>query len=401
MSWTTAADLRAQVQKLWERGLLLASLVSGEPLFPRRLMLKKPTSAEITDRFEPVRMWIADLRQGTHYRLTMRELKHHIIGCNIIPDEIWIDTLDDALSLIGKELEAERFNKLVALTRERRPVLLPWLERCPLKALGSAEDWPLLLDVVDWMQSHPRPGIYLRQVELQGIHTKFIEAHRAVLMELLDLALPPAAVDTEAAGVNKFCRRYGFLEKPLRIRFRILDPELALLPMCTDQDIAVIQDAFILLNLKVSRVFITENEVNFLAFPKLPGSMVIFGAGYGFEILAQAMWLHRCDIHYWGDIDTHGFAILDQLRAYLPNAESFLMDRETLMAHELQWVSEPQPLRRDLARLSTEEGALYEDLRDNRIHPAIRLEQERIGFGWVKAALDRLLIRKKVSFLKE
>jgi hypothetical protein len=69
------------------------------------------------------------------------------------------------------------------------------------------------------------------------------------------------------------------------------------------------------------------------------------------------------------------------------------MDRETLMAHELQWVSEPQPLRRDLARLSTEERALFEDLRDNRIRPAIRLEQERIGFGWVKTALNLLLIR--------
>jgi hypothetical protein len=115
--------------------------------------------------------------------------------------------------------------------------------------------------------------------------------------------------------------------------------------------------------------------------------MVIFGAGYGFEMLAQAKWLSRCAIHYWGDIDTHGFAILDQLRACLPHAESFLMDRETLMAHRQQWVREPQPLSRDLVHLRTEEQALYDDLRDNRISPAIRLEQERIGFGWVKAAL--------------
>lgn len=393
MRWTTPADLRAQVQKLWDKGLLPASLVSGKPLFPRRLTFRKPTSAEISDRFEQVRTWIADLRQGTHYRVVMRELRHHIIGSNTIPDEIWIDTLDDALSLIGKGRDAGQFNRLVALTRERQPVLLPWLERRPLEALKLAEDWPLLLDIVGWMQSHPRPGIYLRQIELPGIHTKFIEAHRAVLMELLDLALPPDTVDTEATGINKFCRRYGFLDKPLRIRFRILDPELALLPMSTDHDIAVNQDTFVRLDLKVRRVFITENEVNFLAFPKLRGSMVIFGAGYGFEILAQATWLHQCAIYYWGDIDTHGFAILDQLRAYLPHAESFLMDRETLMAHELQWVREPQPLRRDLARLSKEESALFEDLRDNRIHPAIRLEQERIGFGWIKTALDRLLIR--------
>jgi hypothetical protein len=37
MSWTRPAALRAQVQKLWDRGDLLASVVTGEPLFPRRL----------------------------------------------------------------------------------------------------------------------------------------------------------------------------------------------------------------------------------------------------------------------------------------------------------------------------------------------------------------------------
>ncbi len=391
MTWTTPADLRAQVQKLWDKGLLLASLAEGEALFPRRLALKRPTSAELTDRFEQVRTWIADLRQGAHYRVVMREVRHHIIGSNAIPDEIWIDTLDDALALIGKSRDAVRFNGLVALTRECLPALLSWVSRRSLKVLELADDWPRLMDIVGWMKAHPRPGVYPRQMDIPGVHTKFIEVHRAVLMELLDISLPPEAVDTEAVGLSRFCRRYGFLDKPLRIRFRILDPELALLPTCTYQDIAVNQDAFNRLDLKVCRVFITENEINFLAFPNLPGSMVIFGAGYGFEMLAQAVWLRRSAIHYWGDIDTHGFAILDQLRAHLPHADSFLMDRKTLMVHELQWVSEPHPLRRDLARLSTEERALFDDLRDNRIRRAVRLEQERIGFSWVKTALKSLV----------
>ena len=60
--------------------------------------------------------------------------------------------------------------------------------------------------------------------------------------------------------------------------------------------------------------------------------MVIFGAGYGFEMLNHARWLASRRIHYWGDIDTHGFAILDQLRRRFEHVESFLMDRETLLA---------------------------------------------------------------------
>ena len=95
----------------------------------------------------------------------------------------------------------------------------------------------------------------------------------------------------------------------------------------------------------------------------------------------------RCRLHYWGDIDTHGFAILDALRARFDHVESFLMDRATLMAFESLWGTEGRPIHRDLPRLTSEERALYDDLRDHRIGRSFRLEQERIGFVWVASAL--------------
>ena len=66
------------------------------------------------------------------------------------------------------------------------------------------------------------------------------------------------------------------------------------------------------------------------------------------------------------------------------------MDRETLMAHEAYWGEEPDPVTRDLPRLTPDEHALYDDLRDHRIRRHLRLEQERVGFGWVNAALTRV-----------
>ncbi len=391
MSWTRPADLRTQVQKLWDKGLLLASLATGASLFPRRLILKKPSSTQLADRFEDVRTWIADLRKGTNYRVVMRDLRHHIIGMNSVPDEIWIDTVEDALSFIGKSRDATRFSTVLAITRERQPVLEQWLAKRPLNALDLSEVWSQILDIVEWIQTHPRPGIYLRQMDIPGVHTKFIEAHRAVLIELLDLVLSPEAIDVHAVGTEQFPRRYGFLNKPLRIHFRILDPAIALLPGEIDQYLAVNQDVFSRLDLNISRVFITENEINFLSFPNLQGSMVIFGAGYGFEMLAKAKWLNRTAMYYWGDIDTHGFAILDQLRAYFPHAESFLMDRKTLIAHEPQWVTEPHPVRRALARLDADERELYDHLCDDSVGHAVRLEQEKIRFSWVTASLENII----------
>jgi len=98
-------------------------------------------------------------------------------------------------------------------------------------------------------------------------------------------------------------------------------------------------------------------------------------------------------LHYWGDIDTHGFAILDQLRGKFAQVESFLMflmDRQTLMAHRALWGEEEKPALHDLPRLDARERALFDELRDNRIRRALRLEQERIGFHWVQAALARI-----------
>lgn len=135
----------------------------------------------------------------------------------------------------------------------------------------------------------------------------------------------------------------------------------------------------------------TWRQARTLALPNAPEALAVFGSGYGWEALAQARWLERCAIHYWGDIDTHGFAILDQLRGHFGHVTSFFMDRATLEAHTTFWGVEDKPSRADLHRLTPEERDLYDDLRDNRIRAGLRLEQEHVGFGWVCARLDRLL----------
>jgi hypothetical protein len=269
MSWTRpAADLRAQVQKLWERGDLLASVVTGEPLFPRRLTLRGPSSQEMTDRFDAVRAWIGELRRMPHCRVEMREFRHRLFGANAVPAaSAWIDSLDDALALIGKRRDASRFGALLELTRACQPPLLAWLAKRPLRALELADEWPACSTSSPGCRRHPRPGVYLRQVDIPGVHSKFIEAQRGVLGELLDLALPPAAIDPSAAGVSQFARRYGFRDKPQRIRFRILDRRHALLAGDPEQDLTLDARSFARIDPQVERVFITENEINFLAFP--------------------------------------------------------------------------------------------------------------------------------------
>ena len=385
MRWTSPADLRNQVQKLWDRGVLLRELIGNETAFPMRLKLKKPSSSELVDSFPDIQAWIAELRsKETHYRIVLRTLQHRILGANQLPNQIWIDTPEDAFAFIGKKEHIQRFASLLETTKHQHPSIVAWLEKRPLKALELHQEWDLILRVVSWMKEHPRPGIYLRQVDIPGVHSKIIESRKQVLSELFDLVLDPKAINADATGTRGFCERYGFKDKPIHVRFRILSPEQSIFPGKGDQDISIPHGTFADLNLNVDHVFITENEINYLTFPSLPRSMVIFGRGYGFESLASASWLQPKKLFYWGDIDTHGFAILDQFRSSFPSAQSFLMDQITFQHHKTFWEKEPKPETRELLRLTTEEAKLYEVLRIGTYGNNLRLEQERIRFGWLK-----------------
>jgi hypothetical protein len=155
-------------------------------------------------------------------------------------------------------------------------------------------------------------------------------------------------------------------------------------------DISTQAEEFASLHLNPRVVFITENEVNGLAFPPVDGAVVVFGLGYGLDALAGAEWLRRPRLIYWGDIDTHGFAMLARLRAYFPSAESLLMDEATLLAHGPLWVREDRPFVGELPRLTEAERQLFENLKLDRYGDHVRLEQERIPYGRLMMALRGL-----------
>jgi hypothetical protein len=385
--WTTAADVRAHVLRLWDRGRLLAGAAVPDDTFPLRVALKRPTTSELGTRFDDVRAWVAALRSVSHGRMELRDVNHRQLGPNQVPHAVWFDTLDDAAAFTGKTRELRRFRALVDITRSRLPELLVHLAKRPMDVLAVADEWPRLLDVVEWIAGNPRPGIYLRQVDVPGVHTKFIELHQRTLGAMLDLVLPEPAIDA-AVGHADFCRRYGFRDRPRLVRFRYLDPKPTITSIDHDRHLTLTASDFGRIT-PPGRVFMTENEINFLAFPESADAMVVFGAGSGFDHLANALWLADTPVHYWGDIDTHGMAILDQLRGYVPHAVSMMMDRDTLLAHRDFWGVEDKPTRRELSRLNLHEADLYDDLRDNRLQPNLRLEQERIRFGWVRAAVAR------------
>jgi len=346
-----------------------------ESLFPLELKLRRPDSRALSERFDEVRAWIRDLESEPAFQLEWAEVQHRVLGRNRIPSRVVVADRPNALRLIHREADAERFQQLAALTSERFPELHPWLARKPLTVLENARDWDRILDVLQWFRAHPRCGLYMRQLDIAGVDTKFIEARKPLLAELLDVLHAPVPA---APGPRWFERRYGLATKPLQVRFRILDAALAIRGLT---DLTVILPEMAALDLPARRVFITENDVNGLAFPNVPDSIVLFGLGYAVETLSAIPWLAHRDLHYWGDIDTHGFHMLHRLRALFPNVQSFLMDRDTLFKHKWLWVREENPYEGPLTHLTAQEQYVYQQLQ------GIRLEQERIPYTWLLKAL--------------
>lgn len=60
------------------------------------------------------------------------------------------------------------------------------------------------------------------------------------------------------------------------------------------------------------------------------------------------------------------------------------------LAGQALWNDEVSPTQRDLPHLTPDERAVYDSLRDNRLGKNVRLEQERIPFTQLQAALRQI-----------
>lgn len=406
--WTGVAELRSLSRAAWNRGVLLRELFEPTGAYPRRRPLKKPTATQLRSEFVAARAWAGELFGATgDFTLETVEVGRSTIGANEVPAAAVFASPRHEIAFAGRTREAQRFLQLAERLVALHPLLRAWVLKRPLELLELGEKALTAGQVALWLRENPSPGIYLRQLRLPGVHTKFVEGHRRVIDAMLSAlgaggGLPggvagedgPAAATSElpvallAAArtpAARFARRHGFVHPPERVRFRMLDPELPVLGSA--RDLTVTAEAFSTLDLPVERVLVTENLVNFLALPERPLTLALFGGGYGFSALREARWLRGCEVYYWGDVDTHGFQILDQLRSVHPHVSSLLMDEATLLSHRDAWGSEPAPSHATLTRLTVAEAAVYQGLRDNVHGPAVRLEQELIRWDW---ALDRL-----------
>lgn len=372
--WSTPADIEAKVRRRWAG--LLTGHAQGLSFEPIEVPLRGPSAREIAEDLTTARAWVDELTRhdARCYTLVHKQVGGRGVGRNSVPARAVVSSYEQAWALLRVRREVDAFDRIMA-TVAGHPVALDWVVAHPTRALALADEWPRLLAAVDWLTAHRGSGRYLREVSAPGVDTKFIESHRGVLAELV-------GGDGRA---DAFARSLGLLSKPATVRLRF-DREFVGLPWQLSEATFRV-DELVRVQVAVQSAVIVENEITYLSVPVPHEGVVIFGEGFRVSRAGSLPWLRDVPVRYWGDLDTHGFAILHQLRAWLPQTESLLMDTETLLAHRERWGAEPSPTTAVLDRLTADEQSVYADLVTDRHAPRLRLEQERIDWEW---ALHRL-----------
>lgn len=395
----TPSEIRDKCNRIWQsEAFWVSSIDRGFDIPPIEIPFGKLKPREMLNDFSTASVFVATLRaeskdnKGYGYSIDFVETNHRQLGQQKVPGRIYFETGDDFLRFINKRKEYETFLQLATSTVEVYPVLRGWLEKNPQRLIDNKLVWHKIIVVVKHFQANPSPHLYLRQLDIPGIDTKFIENNQGVIRVILDTILHPDYINHDITGLvsHGFERRFNLLHDEKQVRFRLLDKKLIMMGTATDFMLPASQ--FNTLNLPCKRLFFTENKINMLCFPDVDDSIVVFGGGYGISILKEASWLHDKEIYYWGDIDTHGFSILSQLRGYFPHVHSFLMDAQTLEEFKPQWGEEDEDKRCliELSNLTSDEWQIYSYLRDNVPGKRVRLEQEKIGFGYLCNLLQKI-----------
>lgn len=353
---------------------------------PLTLALGSPTEAEVVADPGAVRAWVESWQAWAGPAVVQWAVRRWSrLGEQRLPVALQMTSPAVHADLVG---QGARWRRAVA----RRSALSERFVGAGLlpanrRAFEALADWPdddfaRLAGVLEWAAMHRSSGLYLRQIPVVGIDTKWLEQRAAVVTDFAWALL--AHGDDAARDLHALL---GLLRAPVRLRLRVLCPELRR-GVGGLSDIEAPLAELAALPFSPAHAIVVENLESGLALPERRGTVAFMKLGHAVGLLGRIPWLQPASVHYWGDIDRHGFAILDQARAVLPHLSSLLMDRETLLAHRRLWVEDTAPPTAAVpTRLTSAEREVYDGLVAGTWGVRVRLEQERIPWADVLHAL--------------
>lgn len=316
-------------------------------------------------------------KKGRGYSLEIEKIQSRTNGVQTAVRRIYFSTEEDYLTFISKKKNVNRLENAARYIKENlnsKISIQDWCLKHIQILLEEQEEsyWENIILCVNWLNENQDSGIYIRNIQLP-VHTKFIENNKGIIKSLSD----------NAECKDDFETTFGLKAKPERIRVRSLDNAIKIeilgkeLEECTFdiEDFALLPEG---LTDSITSIIIVENEMVYLTFPDVAGAICLWGHGFTVNILKTVGWLKEKQILYFGDLDEHGFEILSTLRASLPQAKTFCMEKSILEKYDRFLVKGVQLAGRKIPEnLTDAEKETFMILRNAPIEKS-RLEQERI-----------------------
>lgn len=252
----------------------------------------------------------------------------------------------------------------------------------------DAADFQRLTATVAWLRDNPTSGLLLRQLPIEGIGTKWLASHAALVLALLgDPGDPDAAEGTEpgtdapASARMRLHERLGLRIPPDLVQVAVLDPAIRAALGGMRHFAASVEDLSTWTTRPRTVIILENKETGYAITGDHPGAVAFHGHGFSVLNYARVPWVRAAAaVIYWGDIDGPGLEFLSDLRGYGIAARTILTDTATLDAFRHLAIAGTAPARRELPHLEPAERDLYDHLAAHAAATGtgILLEQERI-----------------------
>ena len=380
----------------WDNTASLKARLLGEKAFPIRIGLKPPNGHSALSDVAYFLRFIAEWKAFSHQEMIQWKSKiFRNFSEQIVPTFLTVNSIKQLIQLLGSDAQErgklwER-NMALLLNIEDEgqfkqrlyPTLVRWIE--VIEKLSEKES-KLLAKLLLQLKQGLGSGCYLRALPLNGIDTKFLENHQALIEDLID-TLHCGAV-AEAGGLLNWLDCHINPKDWLTIR-----------PLCEDSRKAlgnlpifkIPSNVLKTYELPAKNILVVENLQSGLALPYMNDTIAVIGCGKNVAWM-NAEWLHQKHVGYWGDIDTWGLSILSDARRQFAFVEPLMMDIDTLKIHEESMIIELEPVSTIPQFLRGDEIILFNDLASRRFK-SNRLEQERILSDYSRQKLQNWLSR--------
>lgn len=330
-------------------------------------------------------------KTGSGYKLDFETVNSRKNGEQTEVSKIYFENESDYLSFINENKSFKLFYTAISQIKNSNLLsnekFVEWAKSHLTDLCAEPESNHFWTDVclcADWLNKNQDSNLYIREIPLP-VHTKFIEQNKKIIKSLTEKA------DSE----YEFEATFGLKIKPDFVRFRSLSDNI-ILPFSESMlnecqllldDFSRLDESFLH---KIKNIFIVENEMVYLTFPRYKDSICIWGQGYKVNILNGIEWFKSKELYYFGDLDEHGFDILSTYRRCYPQIQSFCMDKNVLDEYK-QFLVQGKKLEngRIPENLTEAENECFMILRSVTSEKN-RLEQERVSVEYIKKQLSLL-----------